>query len=83
VSFSQNGNCIALMFADGDRMMAIAKKTIPDHREHSGSPRHHGARHRNNATTMSSWWHRTPSPYKEDEKEAAANFKMLQGSFST
>ena len=82
VSFSQNGNLYRMMFADGDRMLVIAKKTIPDIasiQEGLGIMARAIGNGANDNVIMVGLDPKAGT--KEDEKEAAANFKMLQGSF--
>ena len=82
VSFSQNGNLYRMLFKDGDRMMAIAKKTIPDIasiQEALGIMARAIGNNANDNVIMVGLDPKAGT--KEDEKESAANFKMLQGSF--
>jgi ABC-type lipoprotein release transport system permease subunit len=83
VAFSQNGNMYRMLFKDGDRMMAIAKKEIPDV---SGIQEAIGimARAIGNAATdnvIMVGMDPKAKGTEKDRKEAAENFKMLQGSF--
>jgi ABC-type lipoprotein release transport system permease subunit len=82
VSFSQNGNLYRMLFKDGDRMMAIAKQKIPDIAEIQEALGIMARAIGNNANDNVIMVGLDPtSGTKEDEKEAAENFKMLQGSF--
>jgi ABC-type lipoprotein release transport system permease subunit len=83
VSFSQNGNLYRMLFKDGDRMMAIAKKTIPDMASIQEALGIMTRAIGNNANDNVIMVGMDPTAgTKEDERDAAANFKMLQGSFS-
>jgi hypothetical protein len=83
VSFSQNGNLYRMLFKDGDRMMAIAKREIPDV---SGIQEAIGimARAIGNAATdnvIMVGMDPKAEGSEKDRKEAEENFKMIQGSF--
>jgi ABC-type lipoprotein release transport system permease subunit len=83
VAFSQNGNMYRMLFKDGDRIMAIAKREIPDV---SGIQEAIGimARAIGNAATdnvIMVGMDPKASGSEKDKKDAAENFKMLTGSF--
>jgi ABC-type lipoprotein release transport system permease subunit len=82
VAFSQNGNMYRMLFKDGDRMLAIAKREIPDV---SNIEEAIGIMTRvigNAATDNAIMVGVDPDKGSEqDKKEAEQNFKMLTGSF--
>jgi ABC-type lipoprotein release transport system permease subunit len=83
VAFSQNGNMYRMLFKDGDRMMAIAKREIPDIsdiQEAIGIM----ARAIGNAATDNTIMVGMDPKAKGSEKnrkDAAENFKMIKGAF--
>jgi ABC-type lipoprotein release transport system permease subunit len=83
VAFSRNGNIYRMLFKDGDRMMAIAKQTIPDvagMQEAIGiMARAIGNGANDNVIMVGMDPKGTGS--KKDKEEAAENFKMITGSF--
>jgi ABC-type lipoprotein release transport system permease subunit len=82
VAFSQNGNMYRMLFKDGDRMMAIAKREIPDI---SNLEEGIGIMSRaigNAATDNVIMVGVDPEKGTEQDRKAAEeNFKMITGSF--
>jgi ABC-type lipoprotein release transport system permease subunit len=82
VAFSQNGNMYRMLFKDGDRMMAIAKREIPDISNLEEAIGLMARAIGNAATDNAIMVGVDPQKGSEDDRKAAEeNFKMVTGSF--
>ncbi len=84
VSFSQNGNMYRMLFTDGDRMLAIAKKEIPDvaHIQEAVGVMARAIGNGANDNVIMVGMDPNASGTKKEKEDAAENFKMLEGSFA-